>query len=233
MRNFVLCGVLAAALGAVPSAQAATYVAYDQFQISGGAITAANFNFGVSGPTFTGAVSAFDTIAAACPGDAAIACARTGEAGVYKAGTYDSPGTPFYIDGFLNLHPDAGGNMPVVQFVAPTAGEYRFNGSFAIHDVSPTGVDVMAYVGKASQFSSFLGSGAQAFDFNATLAAGDTVSFLIGPAGNWTYDSTGFSLTVSDVAPGGVPEPASWALMIMGFGAAGSLLRRRRALMAA
>lgn len=28
---------------------------------------------------------------------------------------------------------------------------------------------------------------------------------------------------------GGVPEPASWALMIMGFGAAGSALRRRRA----
>ena len=27
---------------------------------------------------------------------------------------------------------------------------------------------------------------------------------------------------------GGVPEPASWALMILGFGGAGSLLRRRR-----
>ena len=31
---------------------------------------------------------------------------------------------------------------------------------------------------------------------------------------------------------GGVPEPASWALMIMGFGAAGATLRRRRTLMA-
>ena len=29
--------------------------------------------------------------------------------------------------------------------------------------------------------------------------------------------------------PGGVPEPASWALMISGFGVAGSMLRRRRA----
>ena len=27
---------------------------------------------------------------------------------------------------------------------------------------------------------------------------------------------------------GGVPEPASWALMILGFGAAGAALRRRR-----
>jgi hypothetical protein len=31
----------------------------------------------------------------------------------------------------------------------------------------------------------------------------------------------------------GVPEPASWAMMILGFGAAGSLLRRRRHLAAA
>jgi hypothetical protein len=34
---------------------------------------------------------------------------------------------------------------------------------------------------------------------------------------------------VSEVrGPGGVPEPASWALMITGFGAAGAMLRRRR-----
>ncbi len=33
--------------------------------------------------------------------------------------------------------------------------------------------------------------------------------------------------------PGGVPEPASWALMIIGFGSAGAMLRRRRATFAA
>ncbi|THD57483.1 PEPxxWA-CTERM sorting domain-containing protein [Phenylobacterium sp.] len=33
---------------------------------------------------------------------------------------------------------------------------------------------------------------------------------------------------VRPVTAGGVPEPASWALMIMGFGGAGALLRRRR-----
>jgi hypothetical protein len=32
---------------------------------------------------------------------------------------------------------------------------------------------------------------------------------------------------------GGVPEPASWALMILGFGAAGAALRRRRTVLAA
>ena len=33
--------------------------------------------------------------------------------------------------------------------------------------------------------------------------------------------------------PGGVvPEPATWAMMIIGFGAAGSMIRRRKALAA-
>ncbi len=37
---------------------------------------------------------------------------------------------------------------------------------------------------------------------------------------------TGFQ-TLASAAPGGVPEPASWALMITGFGLAGSAMRRR------
>ena len=30
--------------------------------------------------------------------------------------------------------------------------------------------------------------------------------------------------------PGAIPEPATWAMMIIGFGAAGTVLRRRRTL---
>jgi hypothetical protein len=41
-----------------------------------------------------------------------------------------------------------------------------------------------------------------------------------------------FSLAAATV-PGGVPEPASWALMIGGFGMAGGMLRRRRTAVAA
>jgi hypothetical protein len=42
-------------------------------------------------------------------------------------------------------------------------------------------------------------------------------------------------LTVSvipDTTPGGVPEPSTWALMIAGFGLAGSAVRRRRPVLA-
>ncbi len=40
-------------------------------------------------------------------------------------------------------------------------------------------------------------------------------------------------VAVIDITPtGGVPEPASWALMIVGFGAAGAMIRRRKAVLA-
>jgi hypothetical protein len=46
------------------------------------------------------------------------------------------------------------------------------------------------------------------------------------------YGGNGYDLQVSigghPLAAGGVPEPASWALMIAGFGGAGAMLRRSR-----
>jgi hypothetical protein len=58
-----------------------------------------------------------------------------------------------------------------------------------------------------------------------------TVSFqnLSGIGGHSVTDQA--YITVDHV--GGVPEPASWALMIGGFGMAGAMLRRRRLVMAA
>lgn len=51
--------------------------------------------------------------------------------------------------------------------------------------------------------------------------------------------STGFdpdavaAINYIDTAPvGGVPEPGAWALMILGFGAAGAMIRRRREVLA-
>ena len=52
---------------------------------------------------------------------------------------------------------------------------------------------------------------------------------------DWTVRSTsGFDYTKSLIPPAvsAAPEPASWAMMILGLGAVGSLIRRRRALAA-
>ncbi|MCP9221520.1 PEPxxWA-CTERM sorting domain-containing protein [Erythrobacter sp. LQ02-29] len=51
-------------------------------------------------------------------------------------------------------------------------------------------------------------------------------------SGTATVDSTGRKVTQISYealnAGGGVPEPATWALMILGLGAAGAAMRRRR-----
>ena len=43
------------------------------------------------------------------------------------------------------------------------------------------------------------------------------------------YENTGASLTVAGAATGGVPEPTTWAMMMLGFGAMGGMLRRSKA----
>lgn len=43
-----------------------------------------------------------------------------------------------------------------------------------------------------------------------------------------TFSSTGNSFEIDNLAVGGVPEPAAWALMIGGFGMVGFKARRRR-----
>ena len=60
-------------------------------------------------------------------------------------------------------------------------------------------------------------------------------SFFYFPLGAFTragvYRDSGFfeaELRVIDFKDGAVPEPASWALMIAGFGLAGGTLRRSR-----
>jgi len=61
---------------------------------------------------------------------------------------------------------------------------------------------------------------------------GDYVSSFVyhsgpAPAADFVVDR---AYIVAGDATGGVPEPATWALMILGFGGAGMALRRRRAI---
>lgn len=63
---------------------------------------------------------------------------------------------------------------------------------------------------------------------------------ILGASGNVLYNGTlnaandGHFASVSFDRPvtDAVPEPTTWAMMIMGFGAAGSMIRRRRAVIA-
>ncbi|MES2904398.1 MAG: PEPxxWA-CTERM sorting domain-containing protein [Pseudomonadota bacterium] len=44
----------------------------------------------------------------------------------------------------------------------------------------------------------------------------------------WAFENNGGAITIPSVS-GAVPEPATWAMMLMGFGAIGWAMRRRRA----
>jgi hypothetical protein len=67
--------------------------------------------------------------------------------------------------------------------------------------------------------------GALEFDLAGTFTDG-RFGFYNYSQQNVTY--AGISDDVLPPVEGGVPEPAAWALMITGFGAAGAMLRRRR-----
>jgi hypothetical protein len=59
-----------------------------------------------------------------------------------------------------------------------------------------------------------------------TLASGGSNGFPLTISG-WSFDNTGAGITVPG-AGSAVPETATWAMMILGVGAIGSALRRRR-----
>ncbi|HZZ66808.1 MAG TPA: PEPxxWA-CTERM sorting domain-containing protein [Phenylobacterium sp.] len=63
---------------------------------------------------------------------------------------------------------------------------------------------------------------------NGDQTQGFTVSYHFdAPVTSVVFSSTGNSFEFDKLA-GGVPEPASWALMILGFGGAGAVLRGQR-----
>ena len=85
---------------------------------------------------------------------------------------------------------------------------------------SEPGVGTIVYT---SDFLLFTNSTIESFSLSfsdLTNAFGNT---------SWTADSTGtFAVNTFDRPGGVVPEPGTWAMMIVGFGGTGAILRRRR-----
>jgi hypothetical protein len=83
--------------------------------------------------------------------------------------------------------------------------------------------DLSIFSGGTASGQSFTDETSKSFH----LVAGQ--SYTLKFQGHASADETGFIDAISaNVA--GVPEPASWALMLGGFGGLGAMLRRRRAL---
>lgn len=197
------------------------------------------YGYGVTGYTFT----PFSTIHAdGCRGVSGFACATSPSSFDFPVIGVNTTSAPLTFETVtlptdtLYFHPDNGGTDAVLAFTAPTAGDYRFAGTFSRLDTVPTGgngvITIEAatgnYGGGASPiFSQTISNGTYGSGFSfsnrLTLNAGQTVFFGVSNNGEYTYDSTGLVGTIT-----AVPEPASWAMMLGGFGLLGAVARRRK-----
>lgn len=223
-------GLLAGALICPASAFATTWDAFDSFN---GTATAGQFLYrGYTGPL----VGQGPTLMSPDTCSYDIVCISAADASFAKAG----PGTPSSLtidDGSVVTVPydrlvtDPGDYGAAVFFSAPTAGAYYVHAVFDGIESLNSGVGIAIFSSITSPTAVITPNtvpvGAT-FDGVFVLAENQFVGFYFGPGQQAYHDLTSFSFQVSDSPVDAVPEPATWALMLLGFGSLGAALRRRR-----
>jgi hypothetical protein len=171
-------------------------------------------------------------------------------------GVFASSNVPSYYEANFDFALPTGFSNAVLTISGLTIddrGVLRLNGT----DVDSAGINIGGSLNGAFDFNDGAGSVPYAFAaFNGArnvvltggfLTGANTFRLLVndtnfgvlgtlvngpgGPSSTTSY-SLAAQLTYDEAPVGGVPEPATWALMIMGFGTAGAMLRRRRTLAA-
>ncbi len=169
---------------------------------------------------------------------AGTTCLQGGNAnvpGVYKTtGGAFTTGTVKVPGGALILHPGIDNSVEAV-FLAPGPGRFRIDAVFFQSDTNPNAVAISPFFrpfGGASVVDPYtlLTRANNSFSFSRTLdfGAGDLFGFDVNNAGNYFNDSTGMRFSVTAVA--GVPEPATWSMLVAGFAIIGVAARRKAAL---
>ncbi len=243
MRKSIAFLIAATSLGLAAQAPAAT-----TFDVVAGYNTAPySYGSGTGGSTFTAFALNF---ASGCQSRATFAChADSSQFNLPVVGRNTGPGTITFAtvslpNNVLFFHPgQVTAQDAIMRFTAATAGQYTLNGNFIRLDSTLTpnggqdGILASIFRVSGSAYSSLYSNtlvGAQnssiAFaGLSTTLAAGDHLEFVVNRRSAFNTDGTGLQATITTNAiQSAVPEPATWAMMLLGFGVIGSALRRRR-----
>lgn len=114
-----------------------------------------------------------------------------------------------------------GGKTQLFGNSAFSSGDYNGDGGQASHWQAPGTCDNLLGI-----MNPYLCGGTSSIITGLDLAAFDAMGW------NLSFDvlaNPNYSLSTQQIAAAAVPEPATWAMMIVGFGMAGGALRRRRA----
>jgi len=129
--------------------------------------------------------------------------------------------------GQFALHPGpaAFGDLAILRFTAPAAGDYTVTGQFFAGDSGSMQGLIIANDDAVHPLQTFADTtDASIFaPLTITLAAGAHLDFAVGNNGNFLYGSTPVSVQIS-----AVPEPGSYLLMLAGLGLMACVSSRRK-----
>jgi hypothetical protein len=146
-----------------------------------------------------------------------------------SAGRIDSTYANDY-NSFGSYYDNAQGSIGTisVSFASPTSA-FAFNWGAA--DIAWTAT-VLSGAGTLATFNltpTFASNAKEYFGFSGTGITGFQLVTSDPGFEDWVFVD---NITVAGAVGGGVPEPATWALMILGFGAVGGAMRRRQSVAA-
>lgn len=235
LGKFAASAVLAltALIGSAP-ASAQTFDAFSSFNATQGS---GGFSYGsFDGTNFTEFTQNSDCVIS---GTTCLRGAGAGLPGIFKSdGTQATSGTVILPIDRLIAHPGEFAESLYVAWTAPFAGTFNYTVQLSQQDTNTaqhsvgvtefllptTGAVQLFSIATIDQSLPSLITG-----YSATLAAGDRIGYIIDKNGNYFNDSTGINFSVTAA----VPEPATWAMMILGFGVVGGTMRRRSSAKAA